>query len=395
MAAGYFQLIVRGGADGQPVATLSGLDLRGIVVPPGRIEAVVFWRPDGTIVSGSPPALAGQWRENPSLARVLEEGIFSEIVQGRSYMEGGPGIMDPDEPLLEIYVPLDPGPDGGPRLIGEIYLDARPLLAAEAQRTKLIWAGIALTGGVILALLLYTLCWARRVVQEQRIELDARLANTERLLAVNRALRNDADTARDDLINGNEALLNALAADLHDGPLQMLTAAALSLDDAACPVGRRGIEALLSQTMRELRELSSGLSLPELVGLSMGETIHLAVRRHAGMTGSQVACHIADGLPELETAFQVCLFRVVQEGLMNAYKHACDRAPQLHVRSRGHSLVVTVASLIQSEASSGPGRRGGLGLPGLRRRLLALGGSMQHRRCASGRVVMLVRLPLR
>ncbi|MBB3662914.1 signal transduction histidine kinase [Prauserella sediminis] len=93
-----------------------------------------------------------------------------------------------------------------------------------------------------------------------------------------------------------------------------------------------------------------------------------------------------------ETIGRAC-YRVVQEGLTNAAKHAPGAA--VHVSAggmEGHELRISVAN---SPATGVPARRpeSGFGLLGLTERITLLGGELDHRRSADGGYLLAARLP--
>lgn len=110
----------------------------------------------------------------------------------------------------------------------------------------------------------------------------------------------------------------------------------------------------------------------------------------ARQAGMQVRLGVdeADGLPD---ALGRAVYRVVQEGLTNARKHAPHAHADVEVRRGPEEVVVTVAN------ATGPSRRrvpgAGLGLVGLRERVDLAGGTLEHG-VADGRFVLCARLPV-
>jgi signal transduction histidine kinase len=117
--------------------------------------------------------------------------------------------------------------------------------------------------------------------------------------------------------------------------------------------------------------------LPELDGLTCAETIKLAVWRHERNTATKVTCEIDPLSFRPEQSVQVCVFRVVQECLNNAYAHGDGQDQHVTVVEDASSVTIIVRNSgineFSTKLSSGRGAR--LGLLGLRRRVMALGGS--------------------
>lgn len=147
--------------------------------------------------------------------------------------------------------------------------------------------------------------------------------------------------------------------------------------------------------MVNLRNLSAGLALPELQNRSLNEVAELAIRRHESLTGSEVAFGYEGNADCVGDAARVCTYRVVQEGLANAYHHG---------EARGQSVAISVSDRITILVSDrGPGLklaeaaedgRVRLGLLGLRNRVTALKGSLEFGGRPGGGAELKVMLPL-
>ncbi|MGP3775670.1 sensor histidine kinase [Streptomyces sp. SDT5-1] len=70
------------------------------------------------------------------------------------------------------------------------------------------------------------------------------------------------------------------------------------------------------------------------------------------------------------------IYRVVQEGLTNARKHAPGALVTVNVRREGRDTLVTITNPIEASASALPGS--GAGLRGLAERIAAVGGVAEH-----------------
>ena len=86
------------------------------------------------------------------------------------------------------------------------------------------------------------------------------------------------------------------------------------------------------------------------------------------------------------------MFRVVQEGLTNALRHAPGAAVRVLVRGDGHDLTVRVVN--DRPAAPSPQIPGtGLGLQGLRERVQRLGGALVAGAAPNGGWALEARLP--
>lgn len=294
-------------------------------------------------------------------------------------------------PVLEIYSPItDPG-TGRIVAVGEIYQDATNLLAERILIERSIWIAIGFTTFGMLGLLL--------LLASQRRELEHRFLLEQRASTENRRLRQEADSARIAAGEANERLLNSVGAELHDGPIQVVSLLILaSGNDRVLPASK---ETLLSRVLSDLRNISSGLILPEIQDLTLEQTLRLAIQRHHSLTGSEVQDHIGP-LPEtVGKPLRICLYRAVQEGLNNGWRHASGRGQEVEARLDGDSIAVIVRDAGPSADaapdrtdSSGPGRRHvHLGHAGIRNRLEVFGGTLTFRTLPSGGTELEVRVP--
>ena len=154
------------------------------------------------------------------------------------------------------------------------------------------------------------------------------------------------------------------------------------------------IQSSLQRALGEIRALSAGLGVPHLNSLTLRETMARVVRVHEGRTGTTVALDL-DGTPERASLpVKITLYRLVQEALSNATRHAggvgqavalCYDAGRLHIEV----------------SDAGPGFVDGgaaewdkhLGLAGMRERVESLGGTLSLSSNGGGTTVK-ARLPL-
>jgi signal transduction histidine kinase len=108
-------------------------------------------------------------------------------------------------------------------------------------------------------------------------------------------------------------------------------------------------------------------------GLAMVDEL---VRRASG-SGLAVSCRFAGSCDRLAPAASEAAYRVVQEALTNALKHAPGAPVDITVRSQGAEVAVEVVNAPGRQRPSGLERSGGgFGLAGMRDRVAACGGSL-------------------
>ena len=163
-----------------------------------------------------------------------------------------------------------------------------------------------------------------------RVELAQQLAQTRQLLDQNEILRASLQESSENTAEIHERVLQKIGADLHDGPAQFLTFAVLKSDRVAQAIERSGdqqgkrdldeLRSVVDETLREVRGISTGLSLPELASASLQEAIELSVQRHEQIAGRKVKVSFAGTPWEVSGPHKICAYRFVQEALSNAHK---------------------------------------------------------------------------
>jgi signal transduction histidine kinase len=178
-----------------------------------------------------------------------------------------------------------------------------------------------------------------------------------------------------------------LARELHDGLGQNLTALKHRLGQMASELapGQRGLRdkldaalALCAGALDDTRNLSRLLRPPILDDLGLEPALQWLARSMQETTGAAVVVEI-EPLPPLDGELQTLLFRVAQEALNNAGKHAAAQSVLLRLVARGRELQLQV---IDDGRGFDPGEgaaAGGSGLGSMRERLRLYGGQLDLR----------------
>jgi signal transduction histidine kinase len=224
-------------------------------------------------------------------------------------------------------------------------------------------------------------------------ELDLRTQQTDNLertrvslessLGQNEQLRKRLQQSNGRVAEINELTLQRIGADLHDGPAQLLTYSLLRLGKMA-PILKQGgnvrdlellegMQHALSDSLNELRNISRGLSLPQLSEAGLEAVIGMAVTLHQELTGTKVQLTMSNLPASVPDAIKICVYRVVQESLSNAFKHGGAAEQRVEVFME-NMLTLKVSDQGPGMAAKPPGR--GLGLSGMRARVEALGGTL-------------------
>ncbi|MEU4351588.1 histidine kinase [Streptomyces sp. NPDC023838] len=206
-----------------------------------------------------------------------------------------------------------------------------------------------------------------------------------------------------------------MARELHDMVANHLSAiaihstAALSLDDPATT--RRALTVIRENSVDGLAEMRRLIGLlrdsgaatgpaaaPTLAGLDA-----LIAQARTNGASSGLAFDLDDARPEgaaLPAPVELAAYRIVQESLTNALKHASPGTVAVSLVHTGHALTVEVSSPYGDGERPGPRAPGsGAGLVGMRERVVLLGGTFESgpEPSADGRKIWRVRaeLPIR
>ena len=351
-----------------------------------RVRLIKIWLPDGTLVySTNKETIGGQFPSH-SITAALEgkvTGEFDDLVAVENATERHLQV-----PLVEIYAPLFRTGTQEVIAVGEVYNDGRRL-AADLASIRLMSIGIV--GAVTAPMMLILFLIVRRasnLVTSHQASLIQKMTEAKNLATQNERLRRLADDARLEAANSNENLLARIGQDLHDGPIQLVSLLMLKLTapDGKSPAEVRcaghdpGVQVLTTRILTELRDISTGLVLPQLEELTATEILQLAVRNHEDMTATSVDCKIGDLPDDLAPPLAVCLYRIVQEGLNNAFHHGNAAGQRVEVLADTQSIVIAVSDCGPGFAIRDPENvrsRTGLGIAGLRNRVEALHGSFE------------------
>jgi signal transduction histidine kinase len=353
---------------------------------PSQVKTLALlriWLPDGSLLFSSDDGDATEDHDDSD----LRLAFTGETVMRLDPADRPSSQASISFPHFEIYAPIHDPVTGATIAVGEIYQDATEIIADRAFVERMVWlAMVAATLGVLGLLALSF---------RQSDLLRSRLDRERRLVEQNRQLREQAEAARLDAVTANEQVLNLVGADLHDGPVQILGLMSLMGERTAALQDGTTRAELTHRVLSELRSISSGLILPELDDLDTRQVVDLVVSRHRALVAQEVEVRDGGLGTRLDLPRKTCLYRVIQEGLTNAFRHSDGQPPVLVVEERGNAIEIEIRSLLGSEeeaAREAPDKTG-IGLQGMRRRLDALGGSVGLA-MEDGTAVLRARIPL-
>jgi signal transduction histidine kinase len=348
------------------------------------VVSVRIWRLDGTVVYGKWKELIGR--------RLRTSSNFHRAAAGELAVEydATPGEDDAEEraiapDLLEVYTPVRE--THSRRIIGvaELYANGTKLRSDVWYEVASSWLIVGHVTLYMIAALWGIVVRGSRTIDEQRSQLGERIDQLQELLTQNEGLRIRLQRSNTTVAEANEQFLRRIGADLHDGPAQLLSYTLLRLHRFTVLVEKAGSEKercelslirnSLNDTLREIRNISEGLALPELDPISLRDVMELAISSHERLTNTRV-CRMLEDLPE-ETpqALKICVYRFVQEGLTNAFRHASGVGQTV---AAGGARMIHISVSDRGRGFAGEGAGGGaLGLAGLRARIEAVGGRLE------------------
>lgn len=313
-------------------------------------------------------------------------------------LEAVPPFQSYALPVLKIYTPLHRPGSGEVFAVAALYYSAKSLIAIQQRAQWDVWLLVGAIGLLVVVALYALVDRASRTIVAQRTRLAANLAASKRLSEENSALHEASELLRLSAISSNEALLNQVGADIHDGPMQLLTLVILHLSRTKSP-GREiepGLAAtakLATEAIGELRRISTGLVLPEIAQLDIPTAIQLAINRHEASTGTRVESAIGE-MPEVSSAvLNTCVYRVVQEALNNAFRHGSGVGQHVGANVNNDNLYLSISNKSSTDGDPLRPREGGLGLRGMQLRVDALGGDLTTS-STGGVTTVTARIPL-
>lgn len=196
-----------------------------------------------------------------------------------------------------------------------------------------------------------------------------------------------------------EGELKRIAHALHDEAGQLLASVHIALADIAeeLPSDYRarfeGVGGLLKQIEIELRNLSHELRPTVLDNLGLVPALEMLAEKITKRTG--LAVYVVGNVnARLPTSVETALYRVVQEALNNAVKHANAKSVEIDIQRRPLRVVCSVRDDGSGMAIGQRPDMRGLGLIGIRERLNALGGTLRVVSEAKQGTTLLVDIPL-
>lgn len=331
------------------------------------------WLPDGSIAYSNSSMLMGRQFELPEQARKAFDG---EVISSFSDLEAEEHTMRQfSVGLLEVYAPVRRLGRNEIFAVVEIHEGESSLGLRLQQTTFMVW--LFVVSGAILAIVSLSgiVLKAGRTLKTQRSDLDEKRSFA---VALQEQVGNSQHAA-----GIAEKRLTLASADLHDGPSQLIAFAMIKAheaDVARSPTNRAkalaDIATALIAAQSEIRSIMQGLALPEIADLTLDAIIDDCVSAHTRRTGAQVVRVGYLECPSAGLETRVALYRVVQEGLANAFRHSEDPSVTVFSSRQDDLIRVRLVNAVILPKSRQKHEISGMGLDGVKARVDLLGGSV-------------------
>lgn len=348
----------------------------------GKLISLKIWNLDATIAYSNFPELIGQRFEiDDSLAEAFRGNLTAEL----GYIDAAENVKEREIniQLLEVYSPLYQLKTGKLIGVGEFYLNSDALMMDLWHKTILTWCVVAAFTLSMVGILSAIMFRASSTIGQQRLQLNEQVSDLSKLLESNNQLSNSIKLANEKAVVLNDQLLTRLGSDLHDGPAQLLSFALLCLSGIAAP-GKKNpanqvekLKGALEDALNEIRMISSGLNMPQLESYSLEDVLKLAVSNHERMTRTKVKLKVDNFALKASSTLKACLYRVVQEGLTNAFKHGAGIGQHVTLHHSNNALVIEVSDKGKGfDWNPHKDSTDHLGLVGLQNRVRVFGGTV-------------------
>jgi signal transduction histidine kinase len=246
--------------------------------------------------------------------------------------------------------------------------EALEVSSGGLRRSLIVTFGITLTGGLLLAIV--TIAYTLRLERELQHRLEE-----------NSGAKADLQELSSRLLRAHEDERRSLARELHDEVGQSLSAILMEAGNAEC-AARPGeldthlaaIRTLAEKTANEVRDLALLLRPSMLDDFGLVPALNWHGREMAKRTGLKIMVSADEAVNDLPEDHTTCIYRMVQEAMNNAARHAHARTVEVVVRREAERVSFSV----QDDGAGFDVRMvRGLGLLGMEERVRRLGGHLR------------------
>ncbi len=213
-----------------------------------------------------------------------------------------------------------------------------------------------------------------RLVAQRTLELKNTNQQLEEEISYTMKLQKDLEEAE---INERKRI----AANLHDGVCQTLTAAKFSLSGISRTLALNGAmeeafksaTTLIEDALREIREISHRLTPSDIETRGLGVALQNLFDRLNDLNVLQLHAYNHQDLPILSLYQQTVIYRTIQEALNNIIKHASATRVEVHRRYLNGKLTFTISDNGKGFNLEQVAQSSGIGLKNIQERCHAIG----------------------
>jgi signal transduction histidine kinase len=354
-----------------------------------QIVAYKIWSPDGRIIYSPEADMIGRLLPHDEVLLAASAGLVSSELTDLDKPEHEYERQYWDQ-LIETYAPIRADNSGEVIAISEFYQLPdnlnKQILSAQLQS----WLVVGTATLVMYLLLTGMFRQASNTILLQQAELSDKVTQLIELLTQNQKLHRRVRIAASRTTALNEQFLHRISSDLHDGPIQDVALALLRVESIAdmCKqpppndlvketISRDidSIQSALSTALKEIRIISSGLRIPDLVELSPAQIAQRVVNDYQLKTNQKVTISVEKSPISAPIPVKITLFRVLQEALFNGFRHAAGEAQSVRVWEQDNNLSFEILDAGDGFDPTSVTDSAHLGLAGMRERVEILGGS--------------------
>ncbi len=339
--------------------------------------------------------------KNFSYAIVLGDSIHSHYMKADSWVQLA-SVYKTQNKLAEAIAAKDSAAAVKDRMINEttenktaelkeLYETEKKEQTIALQQSKLSQQKLVIIGGIILliVLILWALSWYRRYKLKKEKELQQNILQQREEATIN-------------ILTAEEKERKRIAAELHDGVGQLMTAAWLNLqvmekqmdgikDEQQQLLNKTAL--LVGESCKEVRQVSHNMMPNALLKKGLVNAIREFTQQ---IDRSVISINLqAEGLhAPLDSITETILYRVIQECMNNTIKHASATELDISIHNNTDGISVLIedngkgfdTSIINNETD-------GLGLQNIRSRISFLKGTVHWDSSPGNGTVVAIHLP--
>ena len=212
-----------------------------------------------------------------------------------------------------------------------------------------------------------------------------RVRALERRQAVLEQHQTEIRALNEQMIKGQEAERMRISGDLHDGVLQQITSLTLRLGkvrrqippDSEATATVNSLQQQLIQIGTDIRHISHELHPALLQESGLPAALSSYCEEFSNVRGLPVSCETDESVRELSPGAALCLYRIAQEALGNAAKHAAAKKIEVRLTRADGRVRLAVSDDGAGCDPNQTGKSGGLGVINMRERVLQLRGTFE------------------